>query len=197
MIDGQSAHLFRRHVPDGPQHDARFGRRRYGCQRAAGNGLILRQLRQAKVENLDAIVAGYENVLRFQIAMGDPLFVGRGKAVRDRQRQLNRLANPDRTGTETIAQRLALEQLRYDEGRGAVSADVVDGEDVWVGQRRGGSGFLLEPMKAIDAGRVCGRQDLDRDVTSQPRIAGAIHLAHPAGAQERHDLVRPEAGARL
>jgi hypothetical protein len=159
--------------------------------------LIPRQLRQAKVENLDAIVAGHENVLGFQIAMGDPFFVRRGKPVRDWQRQLNRLANPERTGTQPIAQRLALEQLRYDEGRGAVSADVVDGEDVWVGQGRGGSGFLLEPMKAIDAGRECGRQDLDRDVTSEPRIACAIHLAHPAGAEQRHDLVRPEAGARL
>ena len=118
MIDRQSAHLFRRHVPDGPQHDARFGRRWCGSQHACGNGLIPRQLRQAKVENLDAIVAGDENVLGFQIAMGDPLFVGRGKPVRDRQRQLNRLANPERTGTQPIAQRLALEQLRHDEGRG-------------------------------------------------------------------------------
>ena len=66
-----------------------------------------------------------------------------------------------------------------------------------MGERGGCPGFLLEPMKAIDAGRVCGRQDLDRDVTSQPRIAGAIHLAHPAGPHEAEDLVRAEMVARL
>jgi hypothetical protein len=132
MIDRQSAHLFRRHVPDRPQHDARFGRRWCGSQHADGNGLIPRQLRQTKVENLDAIVAGDEHVLGLEIAMGDALFVRHRQAVRDRQRQLNRLANPDRARPQTIAQRFALEQLRDDERRGVGSADVVDGEDVWM-----------------------------------------------------------------
>jgi hypothetical protein len=40
--------------------------------------------------------------------------------------------------------RLALEQLRYDVGRTIVLADVVNGEDVGMIDRGGGTGFLLE-----------------------------------------------------
>ena len=57
-------------------------------------------------------------------------------------------------------------------------------------QRRGRAGFLLESMEAIDVGRECGGQDLDRNVTPEPRIARTIDLAHAAGAERGHDLVR-------
>jgi hypothetical protein len=33
------------------------------------------------------------------------------------------------------------------------------------------------------------RQDLDRHITSEPRIAGAINLTHAAGTEQRFDLV--------
>jgi len=38
-------------------------------------------------------------------------------------------------------------------------------------------------------------QNLDRDVAVQPGVPRPIHLAHPAGAYRRHDLVRAEACA--
>ena len=50
----------------------------------------------------------------------------------------------------------------------------------------------LEPRAAI---RVVGeflRQDFDRDVAFEPRIARAIHLTHAAGAEVRVDAVRAE-----
>ena len=40
----------------------------------------------------------------------------------------------------------------------------------------------------------CWRQHLDRDLASEPRVAGAIHLAHAAGAERGDDLVGAEAG---
>ena len=40
------------------------------------------------------------------------------------------------------------------------------------------------------------RQDFDGDVSSQPRIARPIDLAHPARAQRRRDLIGPEFGSR-
>ena len=36
------------------------------------------------------------------------------------------------------------------------------------------------------------RQDLDRHVPSEPRVAGAVDLAHPAGADQAEDLVGAE-----
>ena len=48
---------------------------------------------------------------------------------------------------QSVAQRLAFEQLRHDVRRAVVAADVVDREDVRVIQRRGGARFLLEAPK--------------------------------------------------
>jgi hypothetical protein len=78
-----------------------------------------------------------------------------------------------------------------------MGADVIHGEDVRVVQRRRGAGFLLESIEAIDVGRECRGEYFDRNITSEPRIARTVHLAHAACAECGHDLVRPEASARL
>jgi hypothetical protein len=62
-------------------------------------------------------------------------------------------------------------------------------------QRGGGAGLLLESREAIDVGRKRGGQDLDRDVTPQPRITGAVDFAHAACTERGHDFVGPEASA--
>src|SRR5438552_10209159 len=62
-------------------------------------------------------------------------------------------------------------------------------------QRRGGPRFLLEAGKAIGIRRETGRQDFDRDITTKPRIARAIDLAHAACADGGENFIRPEASA--
>ena len=64
-------------------------------------------------------------------------------------------------------------------------------------QRRGGARLLLESMEAIGIGRDGRGQDLDGHVTPEPCVARAVHLAHAAGAEGRHDLVRTEPVTRL
>lgn len=72
-------------------------------------------------------------------------------------------------------------------------ADVMNGENVGMVQRRGRPRFLIEPLHAVTVGRKHGRQDLDGDVTPQPRVAGPVDLTHPAGADQSGDLIRAEA----
>ena len=60
----------------------------------------------------------------------------------------------------------------------------------WLSARR--ARFLLEALQALGIGRERRGQDLDGDVATEPRVAGAIDLAHPAGADLAEDLVRPE-----
>jgi hypothetical protein len=52
-----------------------------------------------------------------------------------------------------------------------------------------------KPRDPIPVDRGPGRQRLHRHVVSEPRIAGAIHLAHSAFAQLRQDLIRAECAA--
>lgn len=56
--------------------------------------------------------------------------------------------------------------------------------------------FLLEAAQAVRVRGVRSRQYLDREVPSQPRVPGAIHLAHPSRANSRHDFVGTELRTR-
>ena len=70
--------------------------------------------------------------------------------------------------------------------------DRVNRHDIWMVQRGGGAGFLLEPIDTGPIGRDLRPDDLDRDVTAEPRVAGAINFAHPARAERLDDFVGAE-----
>ena len=53
--------------------------------------------------------------------------------------------------------------------------------------------LTMKSRQAFRIGRKEFRQDLQRDVATEPRITCAIHLAHSAGADGGEDLVRFEA----
>ena len=73
--------------------------------------------------------------------------------------------------------------------------EAVDGGDVRMVQRRERLRFALEPREAIGIAGERVRQDLDRDVAIQLRVARAVDLAHAAFADRRDDFVDAEAGA--
>ena len=58
-----------------------------------------------------------------------------------------------------------------------------------------GSRFAIEAFTRRAIRSESFRQHLDGDFAIEPRVTRAIHLAHTAGAEERHDFVRPEASA--
>src|SRR5439155_18673664 len=72
------------------------------------------------------------------------------------------------------------------------------GKNVRMVERRRGPRLLLEAPQAVGIRRYRRRQYLDRDVALEPRIAGAVHLAHSAAANELRDCVRtdPHAGCQ-
>jgi hypothetical protein len=70
----------------------------------------------------------------------------------------------------------------------------VEDEDVWVIELGRGSGFLLETRETFGVRGEAGMNDLQGDVSPEPRSPRPVHLAHPAGAQWREDLVWAEAG---
>ena len=64
-----------------------------------------------------------------------------------------------------------------------VIADVVNRADIGMVERRDGAGFALEAPQAIAVGREGGGKNLDGDLSSEARIARAIHLAHTTSAE--------------
>ena len=62
--------------------------------------------------------------------------------------------------------------------------------DIRVVQRRSGPSFLLESIWGSSGGVVSG-QHLQRDRATELDITGLINRAHPAGADQDDEFVRP------
>ena len=63
-------------------------------------------------------------------------------------------------------------------------------------ERREQTRFASEARAALRIGREVLGQDLDRDVAIEPGVAGAIDLAHAAGAQPSGHRVADRAAVR-
>src|SRR5688500_6183744 len=57
------------------------------------------------------------------------------------------------------------------------------------------AGLAVEPSSTVGVGQPYLGQDLDRHVASEPRVAGAIDLAHASGPEERDDFIRADVAA--
>ena len=197
MVRRLPAHLLRRHVAYRTEDGSRLGPtdfqisdRRRAVRRPAHR---LDQAREAEVEDLELPVAGDEEVLRLQVAVDDPFLVRRGQpqghlqAVLDgfpRRQRLSRL--------QLVAERLPLQQLRDEIRKLRVLADVVDGDDVGMAEHAGRARLDLESADEIAVAGERFGEHLDRYVSPQPRVAGAIHDAHRSRAELTDDLVGPE-----
>ena len=71
-----------------------------------------------------------------------------------------------------------------------ILADVEDVEDVGMRERRDGAHLGEELLARARIVRMRAGDQFDRDVPAEPRIAGAIHHAHPALAERRDDFIR-------
>src|SRR5687767_11419860 len=68
-------------------------------------------------------------------------------------------------------------------------------EDVGMRQRGDGLGFTIEARAPLGIARDRLRQNLDGDVAIEPRIAGAIDLAHATRAKRAENFVATEPAA--
>jgi hypothetical protein len=158
---------------------------------------IFPELRQSEVEDLHA-VAREHDVGGLQVAMCDPL------PVRVVQRVGNLPGRPKgewkrhRAAGQPVRQRLARDVLHDQERRRAVLSDVVKSADTGVIDAGDGLRFPLKAFEPVAVGplAVRSRDDLDGDGALEPRVVGAVHLAHAAGSQGRNDLEGSEANAR-
>src|SRR6185369_4915972 len=89
---------------------------------------------------------------------------------------------------EDLAERLPVHELHRDEDRVAGGPDLVDRDDVRVVERGRRARLLLEALPAVRVGGELRREDLDRDLASEPRVARAVDLAHSSRAERREDL---------
>ena len=93
------------------------------------------------------------------------------------------------------ASELALDQLHREEVDAVGLLDGVHRHDVRVVEGRDRARFLLEACEAVGVAGHRRGQHLKGHLTPEPRVGGAIDLAHPAGANGGGDLVVSEGSA--
>ena len=121
--------------------------------------------------------------------MNDALVVRRRQSLRNLRGIVGGLARRQGAVVELRAQAAAFEQLGNDEGRAVLLADIVNGKNVGMIQRRDRARFLLEATEPVGVAGKRLRQHLERDLAAKARIASAIHLSHTARAERRDDFV--------
>jgi hypothetical protein len=98
---------------------------------------------------------------------------------------------------QALRERLAFQILHDEKICEVLAADVVERIDVRVSELRDRARFTLEPFAELRVGRQRLREDLDGNDAIEPRVTGAIDLAHAAGPEGGENLVRAEADAGL
>jgi hypothetical protein len=91
---------------------------------------------------------------------------------------------------EPLGKRLSLEILHHKEEPIAFRDEIVEGADVRMRQARDRASFQREALSASGIPSRLAQQAFDRDIAAQPRVVGAVHLAHSPGADRREDFVR-------
>src|SRR5207253_5123385 len=186
-----SLYLLGRHIPGAAHHPARLSlveRRTIGVVRLG------RELRQAEIENLQSAIAGDEDIFRLDVAMNDSLLMRRSHSSGDLDAVIYRSTTVQWAGAQAGSKRFTFKQLFDDVRLRLVLADVVDRNQIGMIDRTGRAGLLLKSKQPLPVGCKFRRKNLDGHIPADPRIVRAIHLTHPARADERGDFVRPEPG---
>jgi hypothetical protein len=95
-----------------------------------------------------------------------------------------------------VSEGFALDELEHEKARGVRLLEAVEHCDAGVVECRQGSRLTLEARESTRVpGKLLG-QDLERHLTPETHVAGAVHLAHATRAQQRQHLVAAELPSR-
>ena len=121
-----------------------------------------------------------KEVFGFQVPVDHALFVSGGQGSRDLNRVVQRLLLVDRSRSEPAAERLAFQKLKDGVGDPRLGPEVMNCQDVRMGERRDGPGLAFKTREGLGIGGDGLRQHLDRDIPAEPGVPRPIHLSHSA-----------------
>jgi hypothetical protein len=128
--------------------------------------------------------------------MHDPPLVRGFQRLCDLPRDGESFVNQNRPSCNASIQALAVHEFEYKELLTVRFVQAVDRPDVWMVQRGEDLGFSTEAREAFGIVREALRKDLQGDIPPEFRVPGAVDFAHPAGADERDEVVGAEARPR-
>jgi hypothetical protein len=124
-------------------------------------------------------VFGDENVGRLDVPVHDPRAVRHLERVRDLHAELDHPLRRERLACDSFLERPTLHQLHDDERRAILLAEVVDGANVRVVERRGGARLAHEAIERLPVVRQLHWEELHRVVAAEPGVLGLVDDALP------------------
>ena len=141
---------------------------------------------------------GDEDVRRLHVTVDEPTGMGGVQSGSDLADERQRpLWIERRVAREQRAEVGALHVTHGDVEMAVRLARVVDGYDAGVIETGGKLRFTEEARAEALVLRLLGRDQLERDRPSEPRVESPVHDAHPAAPKDRFDLVAGKLIARL
>ncbi len=141
----------------------------------------------AKVGYFCTVITSDKDVLGFHITVDETGAVGVAQAIAslngevqgaaDRQQGFFLVLLPD-----DLFERKAINEFHDDKVAVAVLADVVDGDDVGVGEVGGRMGFLLEVAQEAFVAGEAFVEHFDGDEAAQSQVLGAVDGGHTTAA---------------
>ena len=120
-------------------------------------------LRETEVENFRVTSLRDEDVGGFDVAVHDSFRVGCIQSVRNLDGQRQNQLRFQRTPSNPVCQRHAVQKFHRDEGLVTVLADVVNGADVRMVESRGRTSFTPEAFQCLRVSGHVIRQELERN----------------------------------
>lgn len=163
------------------------------CPRATSIGKQWRA--RPEVEHSDVAIRPDDDIRWLQVPVHDATFVRSIERIGNLDSDMPRFVDRKRAVREPCLERRTLDHLHDDDLIRADPFESINGRDVRVIER---GEYLRFTRKSRDAIRVSGkavRQDFERNVTTELRVASPIHRSHSALADRRGDLVDADAGA--
>jgi hypothetical protein len=158
-------------------------------------GVLVHRAGEPEIGHPDPPVLADEHVLRLEVAVDDARPVRGGQPLASGAVEGQRVLQPGKAGPLRAAQGLALHVLHGEEDLAVEGANVVDGDDVRVGQP--GDGLRLG--EELGAHRCRSRpaprpEELDGHLAVELGVEGAVDHAHPTPAHGVEQHVASEVG---
>ncbi len=178
-----------RHVRGGPEQRAGRGQRRPqidargALEGGCDLGLSIGRPREAEVADKHPPVRADEHVRRFEVAVDQPGRVGRREPATGGEEDALDVAPAPRRLGEPLAEVDAVDELHGDEQLVAQLTDLIDLDDVGVGQAGHRLGLAEDPPAPLGARAGQRASQLDRHLAVELRVVRGAHDTHAALAE--------------
>ena len=148
------------------------------------------QFRQSEVEDLGVTKLGHENVGGLDVAVNDALGVRRIERLGDLDRQFEQLVRRQGLPSDALRSVIPSSNSMTMKDLTVLLADLVDGADVGVVERRSRPSLALETFQGLTASELqFGGKKLQSDVPAQRFVLGLVDDAHATAAELLDDAV--------